>query len=75
MNASPSPDEPSAEVPTRTVGLTVDGRDVEVVDDGISLLDALRGRSASTRSRTAAPPRASADAAPCWSTAPRGWRA
>ena len=43
MNASPSPDEPSAEVPTRTVGLTVDGRDVEVVDDGISLLDALRG--------------------------------
>ncbi len=43
MNAPPPSDEPSAEVPTRTVGLTVDGRDVEVVDDGISLLDALRG--------------------------------
>ena len=66
---------PGAPASAPTLSLRVDGVDVEVPDDGASLLEVLRERLGRRRPRTAAAPRASAGAARCGSTGRPGWPA
>lgn len=61
--------------PTRAadvVQLQVDGAQVELADEGITLLEALRDRLGVRSPRMVARPRGSPSAAPSWSMARRG---
>ena len=57
------------------LSLVVDGRLVEVPDDGATLLTVLRERLGMMSVKDGCSPQASAGAAPCWWTGNRRWPA